>query len=149
MDYANLINYHRQRGADVTIASTPADEDHALHLGILQVGFLGWGWAGCGLGGGVVTRMVWSPAHTRHTHQLNPCTDNTLHTLTPPPKVDEDMNVQHFEEKPPCSMLHTMSMDANCSTAYGAVCGLVSVGAFGSFGSFGFAAWLVWQPADE
>lgn len=37
MDYAQLINYHRQRNADVTIASTPADEDHATHLGVLQV----------------------------------------------------------------------------------------------------------------
>ena len=36
MDYAALINYHRARGADVTVATTPADEDHALHLGILK-----------------------------------------------------------------------------------------------------------------
>lgn len=38
MDYCKLVNYHRLTGADVTIASTPADEDHAQHLGILQVG---------------------------------------------------------------------------------------------------------------
>eukprot|EP00878_Enallax_costatus_P019691 GHUV01020781.1.p1 GENE.GHUV01020781.1~~GHUV01020781.1.p1 ORF type:complete len:431 (+),score=103.78 GHUV01020781.1:256-1548(+) len=37
MDYTNLINYHRAKGADVTIATTPADEDHAEHLGILAV----------------------------------------------------------------------------------------------------------------
>ena len=37
MDYAELINYHRAKGADVTVATTPADEDHALHLGVLQV----------------------------------------------------------------------------------------------------------------
>ncbi|GBF96687.1 glucose-1-phosphate adenylyltransferase [Raphidocelis subcapitata] len=64
MDYAALINYHRARGADVTIASTPADEDHALHLGIL--------------------------------------------------KVDEDLNVQCFAEKPEEETLHTMSMDTQC-----------------------------------
>lgn len=69
MDYAKLINYHRQRGADVTIATTPADEDHALHLGIL--------------------------------------------------KVDDEMNILQFEEKPPESMLHTMSMDTTCADIYG------------------------------
>lgn len=37
MDYTNLINYHRAKGADVTIATTPADEDHATNLGILSV----------------------------------------------------------------------------------------------------------------
>jgi glucose-1-phosphate adenylyltransferase len=37
MDYTNLINYHRAKGADVTIATTPADEDHATHLGVLSV----------------------------------------------------------------------------------------------------------------
>lgn len=37
MDFAELINYHRQNDSDVTIATTPADEDHATHLGILQV----------------------------------------------------------------------------------------------------------------
>lgn len=37
MDYNNLINYHRAKGADVTIATTPADEDHASHLGVLLV----------------------------------------------------------------------------------------------------------------
>jgi len=37
MDYSDLINHHRQSNADVTIATTPADEDHATHLGILQV----------------------------------------------------------------------------------------------------------------
>jgi hypothetical protein len=37
MDFADLINYHRSRDADITIATTPADEDHALHLGILGV----------------------------------------------------------------------------------------------------------------
>eukprot|EP00775_Hariotina_reticulata_P001384 gene1384-1724_t len=36
MDYTKLINYHRAKGADVTIATTPADEDHATHLGILS-----------------------------------------------------------------------------------------------------------------
>jgi ADP-glucose pyrophosphorylase len=38
MDMEALINYHRRTNADVTIATTPADEDHALHLGILKVG---------------------------------------------------------------------------------------------------------------
>jgi glucose-1-phosphate adenylyltransferase len=70
MDYTALIDYHRLRGADVTIATTPADEDHARHLGIL--------------------------------------------------KVDENMNVEQFVEKPPESTLHTMSMDTSCSSAYGA-----------------------------
>jgi len=37
MDYNQLLNYHRARGADVTIATTPADEDHATHLGVLTV----------------------------------------------------------------------------------------------------------------
>lgn len=37
MDYSDLVNFHRETNADVTIASTPADEDHATHLGILQV----------------------------------------------------------------------------------------------------------------
>lgn len=37
MDYTSLINYHRAKGADVTIATTPADEDHATHLGVLSV----------------------------------------------------------------------------------------------------------------
>ena len=37
MDYAALVDYHRAKGADVTVATTPADEDHALHLGILKV----------------------------------------------------------------------------------------------------------------
>ena len=36
MDFGALIDYHRARGADVTVASTPADEDHAEHLGILK-----------------------------------------------------------------------------------------------------------------
>lgn len=40
MDFTQLIDYHRRRDADVTIATTPADEDHALHLGILKVGNL-------------------------------------------------------------------------------------------------------------
>jgi hypothetical protein len=38
MDYTQLLNFHRARGADVTIATTPADEDHATHLGVLMVG---------------------------------------------------------------------------------------------------------------
>ncbi|KAF8057762.1 ADG2 [Scenedesmus sp. PABB004] len=37
MDYTALLNYHRAKGADVTIATTPADEDHATHLGVLRV----------------------------------------------------------------------------------------------------------------
>lgn len=37
MDYAALINYHRLRNADVTIATTPAGEEAATHLGVLQV----------------------------------------------------------------------------------------------------------------
>jgi ADP-glucose pyrophosphorylase len=37
MDYTELLNFHRQRGADVTIATTPADEEHATHLGVLTV----------------------------------------------------------------------------------------------------------------
>lgn len=41
MDYSVLVNYHRAKGADVTIATTPADEDHATHLGILTVSRLG------------------------------------------------------------------------------------------------------------
>lgn len=36
-DYTALINYHRAKGADVTIATTPADEEHASHLGVLTV----------------------------------------------------------------------------------------------------------------
>ncbi|GBF92767.1 ADP-glucose pyrophosphorylase large subunit [Raphidocelis subcapitata] len=64
MDFGALIDYHRAAGADVTVASTPADEDHAEHLGIL--------------------------------------------------KVDERMNVEWFEEKPPTATLHTMSMDTHC-----------------------------------
>ncbi|KIY92782.1 glucose-1-phosphate adenylyltransferase [Monoraphidium neglectum] len=34
-------------------------------------------------------------------------------------QVDEDMNVEQFEEKPPEAMLHTMSMDTSCYTSYG------------------------------
>lgn len=37
MDYTQLLNFHRARGADVTIATTPCDEDHATHLGVLTV----------------------------------------------------------------------------------------------------------------
>lgn len=37
MDFAALINHHRARGADVTIATHPADEEHAHSLGILRV----------------------------------------------------------------------------------------------------------------
>jgi ADP-glucose pyrophosphorylase len=37
MDYTQLLNYHRAKGADVTIATTPADEEHATHLGVLTV----------------------------------------------------------------------------------------------------------------
>jgi ADP-glucose pyrophosphorylase len=37
MDFNQLLNFHRARGADVTIATTPADEDHASHLGVLTV----------------------------------------------------------------------------------------------------------------
>lgn len=37
MDLTHLLNFHRARGADVTIATTPADEDHATHLGVLTV----------------------------------------------------------------------------------------------------------------
>ncbi|KAI8475062.1 MAG: nucleotide-diphospho-sugar transferase [Monoraphidium minutum] len=69
MDYSSLLNHHRASGADVTIATTPADEDHALHLGILQ--------------------------------------------------VDAAMNIERFEEKPPESTLHTMSMDASCADSFG------------------------------
>ncbi|KAI8474084.1 MAG: nucleotide-diphospho-sugar transferase [Monoraphidium minutum] len=64
MDFTELINHHRASDADVTIATTPADEDHALHLGILT--------------------------------------------------VDAAMAVHSFEEKPPESTLHTMSMDTSC-----------------------------------
>lgn len=46
MDYTQLLNFHRARGADVTIATTPADEDHATHLGVLMVGAA----AVCGMG---------------------------------------------------------------------------------------------------
>ena len=37
MDYSALINYHRLKNADVTIATTPAGEEAATHLGVLQV----------------------------------------------------------------------------------------------------------------
>ena len=37
MDYSALIDYHRAKGADVTIAATPADAAHAAHSGILMV----------------------------------------------------------------------------------------------------------------
>ncbi|KAF6255738.1 nucleotide-diphospho-sugar transferase [Scenedesmus sp. NREL 46B-D3] len=37
MDYTQLLNYHRAKGADVTIATTPADEERATHLGVLTV----------------------------------------------------------------------------------------------------------------
>ena len=35
-------------------------------------------------------------------------------------QVDAGMNVEQFEEKPRESLLHTMSMDTSCMTAYGA-----------------------------
>lgn len=37
MDFAQLLNYHRHKNADVTIATTPCDEEHATHLGVLAV----------------------------------------------------------------------------------------------------------------
>lgn len=78
MDYAALINYHRARGADVTIATTAADEDHARHLGILQAR------RARGVGRGMMARGAAGsvPRHHRHPPRN---THTHAHSTPPPP----------------------------------------------------------------
>ena len=122
MDYAALINHHRARGADVTIATTAADEDHARHLGILE--------ARRPASPRAATVFARAGLKTPHPCCLvaapsarGPPPNPRLRPPPPPPpppprrhrrrrrQVDAAMNVVRFEEKPPESTLHTMSMD--------------------------------------
>ena len=135
MDYSDLINHHRQSNADVTIATTPADEDHATHLGILQVRvqdpfMYSTGWEVEGNSGSHVVLPQSSAGHTLpgllvycpymllllgvgHLHVFsalavslhNTCCCGVLL------QVDGDLNVVGFEEKPQRSTLATMSID--------------------------------------
>jgi hypothetical protein len=127
MDFAALLNYHRERGADVTIATTPADEDHAAHLGIIKV----WGWR-------LLAVESWWPLCARAYETVGPVVMQVgfpgwpAFTLPPPQprrppppsarrnQVDEAMNVLQLEEKPPSATLHTMTMDAaDLTSCYG------------------------------
>jgi hypothetical protein len=78
MDYSELINHHRQSNADVTIATTPADEDHATHLGILQVSDQISVWLLPCL---AISRVKGSCSHTRLYYECAGCYENSARML--------------------------------------------------------------------
>jgi hypothetical protein len=117
MDVERLLNFHRATDADVTIASTPTDEAHAEHMGVLQASaqapllLLPLSYISaqfCIAAYQVVSKTL---PHTLALTPPPPPFTNPRPPARPAAQVDDKMNVLAFHEKPNRALLSTMSMD--------------------------------------